>query len=557
MTKGYVVSGSGTDERRVAVDSTVVIGRAEDCGLVVLDSLASREHVEIQFSDGDYVCRDLGSSNGTMVNGKRMTQCTLKDGDRIRVGETEVRFELEDQRESGISGQTMFLQAVLDTDGKEQELPPPPRSQELLEAAYTLMNALASNFNPCDLVDRVLQTTMEAIRAQRGAVLFAGPDGELKPCDVCGKVHTIRDGEHLPADVGDIEISETVARRVLQNGENVLYHAGLTDTPWDTSLSIRALKLSSILCVPIRTQSSILGILYIDTDMAERSYTQDDMLLAAAAGNSAGLALENARNHNVLMEKQRIDQQLAAAGTIQEGFLVKDWPDDDSRFEVYGETRPAKIVGGDFYDFVRLDADTVGVIIGDVSGKGVPAALTMALLLAEFRAYAPRASSPACLIAELNDGFVKRSRRGTFCTICYFTVNLSTGVVEGANAGHHPLIVLSADGTRTLFDASGPPVGVIPGELWKDSTEDVAAGETLVLYTDGIVEARAATTQISFDQEIVEYEMENLGNRLVELPRSTPVNLVAAVLEDVLAYCAPLLPHDDCTMIALRYLGDG
>ena len=134
-------------------------------------------------------------------------------------------------------------------------------------------------------------------------------------------------------------------------------------------------------CVPIRTQDSISGILYIDTNIVDHAYTQDDLLLAAAAGNSAGLALQNAQNHQALLQKQRIEQDVEAAWNIQEGFLVSDWSTDDSRFEVYGRTRPARIVGGDFYDFVRIDKDRVGLLIGDVSGKGMPAALTMACLL--------------------------------------------------------------------------------------------------------------------------------------------------------------------------------
>lgn len=555
MPRGFIVSGNGGDQRRVPVGSLLLIGRAGSCGLVIRDRLASREHVEIQLCDDSFVCRDLGSSNGTTLNGKPLTRCELKHGDRLRLGETELRFEVEKDAPGAADGRTMFLQTVLDPDGSERELPPSSRSHELLEAAYTLMNALASNFNPCDLVDRVLRTTMDAMHAQRGAVLFAGADGDLRPCSECGRVHTIRNGKADSAEVSDIEISESVARRVLKDGENLLYHGGITDSPWNQSHSIQALKLSSVLCVPIRTQHSILGILYVDSDLTEHSYTQDDMLLAAAAGNSAGLALENARNHRALMEKERIDRDILAAGTIQEGFLIKEWPDDDRRFEVFGETRPAKTVGGDFYDFVRLDHDTVGIFVGDVSGKGVPAALTMALLLAEFRGAALRADSPAKLIAELNEGFVNRSRRGTFCTICYVTLDLKTGKVVGANAGHHPLVVVSGEGARTRIEASGPPVGVIPGDLWTNAEASMAAGESLVLYTDGIVEARAATTQMSLEAEIVEYELDNLRTLLVEHADAAPSTLVEAVLEDVLQYCAPLPPHDDCTMIALRYLG--
>jgi sigma-B regulation protein RsbU (phosphoserine phosphatase) len=551
----FVVAEEGESRRKVPVGSLLVIGRAGCCGMIVDDLAASREHLEITEENGEYVCRDLGSSNGTKVNGKLTDGCTLSDGDVIRLGDTTLVFEIGEE-DTGVSGKTRFIPTVLDAHGREQEQPPPTRTEDLLEAAYTLMNALASNFNPCDLVDRILSTTMEAIKAQRGAVLFAGPSGDLRPCDVCGTVHTIVDGEKRPADVADIEISETAARRVLEDGENVLYQSGWSEGQWQASVSIQALKLTSILCVPIRTQDQIMGILYVDTDLADHTYSNDDLLLAAAAGNSAGLALQNARNHKAIMDKQRTDQEIAAAGTIQEGFLVKDWPDDDPRFEVHGETRPAKIVGGDFYDFVRLDNDTVGIFIGDVSGKGIPAALTMALLLAEFRLHAHRVRSPAEVIIRLNSSFVSRSRRGTFCTICYVIINLRTGELTGANAGHHPLVVVSNRKTEALFDASGPPVGVVPGELWQDSLTTVSQGATLVLYTDGIVEARSATTQISSKKTLAEYEQEGLEALLVELADNSPKELIDGVLGEIERYTAPLSPHDDCTMIALRYNGD-
>ncbi|MEJ2582636.1 MAG: FHA domain-containing protein, partial [Acidobacteriota bacterium] len=190
--QGFIVTGEGEQSRRVPVGASLVVGRAADSGLVLEDSSASRRHVEIRATSDGYMCRDLGSRNGTIVNGSPTSVCSLEDGDRMIVGETTLRFELEpDSQPYRVSGKTVFLQTVLDPDGRERESPPTSTSKDLLEAAYTLMNALASNFNPCDLVDRVLETTTNAIRAHRGAVLFAGPDGELQPCGVCGHVHTI------------------------------------------------------------------------------------------------------------------------------------------------------------------------------------------------------------------------------------------------------------------------------------------------------------------------------------------------------------------------------
>ena len=558
MQQGYIITGEGSQRRRIAVGTSLVIGRAADNGLVLRDTAASRRHVEIRAAGDGYVCRDLGSRNGTIVNGSPTHVCELKHGDHVLVGETLLRFELSSEPvASSVPGKTVFLQTVLDSTGQEQvqQQPPASNAKELLEAAYTLMNALASNFNACDLVDRILDTTTSAIHASRGAVLFAGPDGRLEPCGVCGHVHTIHNGVKEPARVGEINISESVAARVLRDGENVLYQGGWAEGGMDPSASIAALNLTSILCVPIRTQEEILGILYMDTDVADHGYTNDDLLLAAAAGNSAGLALENARNHQMLLEKQRMEQDIEAAWNIQAGFLVSDWPTDDPRFEVYGTTIPAKVVGGDFYDFARIDDHRLGMLIGDVSGKGVPAALTMAQLLAEFRLSAAGVKSPAELLAKLNEGLVQRSQRGMFCTVAVVAIDLRDGRMIGANAGHHAMLVASDERIASLLEASGPPIGVLPGISWQDEEGLLLSGETVMLYTDGVVEARSGATRVPGTTPEGEYGLSRLERAVREQFRASPRQLIESIVDDVRDYCAPMSPHDDCTMIALRYNG--
>jgi serine phosphatase RsbU (regulator of sigma subunit)/pSer/pThr/pTyr-binding forkhead associated (FHA) protein len=554
---GFLVADDGGQTRRVPVGSAVTVGRAGHCSLIIRDSAASRQHLEVVREGDAFICRDLGSRNGTLVNDQPVDCSELRHGDRIRVGETVLRFELGEDGESAVPERTVLLQTVLDPNGQVQELPKAKSSKDFLDAAYSLMNSMASTFDPCLLVDTILHTTMKAIRAQRGAVLFAGPDEELLPCESCGRVHTIRDGRPQTARVEDIDISETVAKRVLRYGENVLFSSALSDARIEPTHSMAALNLTSILCVPIRTQNRISGILYIDSNLADHEYTQEDALLAAAAGNSAGLALENSRNHRALLDKQRMEQDIEAAWTIQEGFLVNAWQSDDRRFEVYGTTRPARIVGGDFYDFVRIDEDRVGMLIGDVSGKGVPAALTMAQLLAEFRLCTPGAGSPSEVLARLNERLAARSRRGLFCTVAAVAINLETGHALGASAGHNPSIRVSGDATTTrILEASGPPIGVLETATWSDEEFFVHPGDMLLLYTDGIVEAKAGVT-VGGEGPPAEYGVGNLLEIVRVHSTDGPQTLVQAVIEDVDRFCSPAAAHDDCTLIALRYCGHG
>jgi sigma-B regulation protein RsbU (phosphoserine phosphatase) len=214
-------------------------------------------------------------------------------------------------------------------------------------------------------------------------------------------------------------------------------------------------------------------------------------------------------------------------------------------------------VGGDFYDFAHLDEHRIGLLIGDVSGKGVPAALTMAQLLAAFRLCAPGARSPSELLARLNEGLVERSRRGMFCTVAVVAIDLRDGRVLGANAGHHPMLCVSEGGVVNALEASGPPIGVVSGASWQDDAAVIEPGETLVFFTDGIVEARSGGTLVPGAEVETEYGTGRLRRTVGESYQSSPRRLIEAVLADVEDHCSPMAPHDDCTMIALRFKADG
>ena len=357
---------------------------------------------------------------------------------------------------------------------------------------------------------------------------------------------------------GEIQISRTVAQRVLEGGESVLFQDTATDGELNEAASVLSLNLRSIICVPLRGKSRIHGILYIDTDRTEHQYSHDDMLLSTAAGNSAGLAIENAQLHQQILESQRVEQEIEYAWIIQQGFLVRDWPEDAPGFEVYGETRPAKTVGGDFYDFIQPAPNLAGILIGDVSGKGVPAALTMAQLLAEFRLNGRQMHSPAEVFAALNDDLVVRSQRGMFCTLCYVLVDLETGKLRCANAGHLQPIRIGASGAELFGEPSGPPAGIVEKVPWQDTHSRLKPGDTVLLYTDGVIEVRAPSGQRHGRgmRGFEEYGVEALSAMAARYYGCPPQELVTAVNADVRRFCAPALPHDDCTLIALRYLGE-
>lgn len=558
MQRGFLVcKKDGAAEQRVPVGASITLGRSVECGCVVDDAAASRRHVRVTLDGDRFLWKDLGSTNGTQLNGKPMLEGVLRHGDKLQIGETVIRFELEEVVEEAENegSTTIFTETISNWQQAGKTEDREERAENLLRAVYTVMNEISSNYEPCPLLDHILETTMRAIDAQRGAIVFASDDGKvLEPCPVCKKYHAISRGKAQRLDKRDFLISETVAQRVIKRGESLLYQDTDRDSELNVSESIRSLKLRSIICAPLRGKFGIFGILYIDSDSPKHQYSHEDMLLSTAVGNSAGLALENARMHSQIIEKHRTDSEIQHAWQIQQGFLINAWPNVDPRFQVYGDTRPAKTVGGDFYDFVQPDNDHVGILIGDVSGKGVPAALTMAQLLAEFRLCARDCLSPSRVFTALNGTLCKQGVQGTFCTLSYVILELKTGRVLCASAGHHPAMAVGKGDLRIFGNATGPPVGVLPGNPWVDTDAKLKIGETLLLYTDGIVEARTAHTRSEGVPLPEEFGIENLSRAAASHYKSAPRDMIEAINKEVREYCAPASPHDDCTMIALKYL---
>lgn len=554
MKQGTVILETPHRTVRIPVTACVVVGRAIDCDVYLEDDAASRHHAEIRTEAGKYYWRDLGSTNGTLVNGKKLPEGELHDGDRLQVGETVLSFVLEDRPEGKAGTDTaQVTSSIANWDAGVTAAPVDAGPEALLRAVYAVINEISSNYEPCTLIDRVLETTVQAINAQRGALFFAeDPEDGPQPCPVCGKYHLIDADGLRRVEREEIRVSSTVAHRVLTVGESLLYKDSAGDSELNLAESVVSLDLRSIICVPVRGKSGILGALYLDTNRPGHQYTHEHMLLSTAVGNSAGLAFENATMHLEILEKQRIEQEIQHAWIIQQGFLTKEWPQAPS-FDVFGQTHPAKTVGGDFYDFTRPAENRAGILIGDVSGKGVPAALTMAQLLADFRLLTRDADSPARVFTFLNDDLFVRSQRGTFCTACYLDIDLDSGDTLCVNAGHHPPLLLRGETIEAFAEPSGPPIGVTESGAWADTGVRLEPGDTVLLYTDGIVEARDGKRPRERG-DMHEFGLDQLMAAAARFGGDGPGLLVKAVHDEVVAYCEPGVPHDDCTMIAFRYV---
>jgi sigma-B regulation protein RsbU (phosphoserine phosphatase) len=244
-----------------------------------------------------------------------------------------------------------------------------------------------------------------------------------------------------------------------------------------------------------------------------------------------------------------IQQELTVAARIQLSILPRSFPPFPERkdFEIFAEILPAKEVGGDFYDFFLIDNDRLGIVIGDVSGKGVPAAILMAVTRTLLHATALKKSSPNDCMDYVNDILVGQSDPSMFVTVFYGILNTRTGELEYCIAGHNPPYVFSDGSVRALEVPPGRILGVVPNSSYRTHRTQLKAGDAVLLYTDGVTEAINASDSFFSEERLVEWFQRSGGLPVEEV--------VSGLVEEVQAFSGGHPQADDVTVLAIRYLG--
>jgi sigma-B regulation protein RsbU (phosphoserine phosphatase) len=437
---------------------------------------------------------------------------------------------------------------------KSSELSPPQQDiRSEIEVLKTRVANLSSLIEVSIIVnstldlDSVLSLVMEKAQsvmdAEASSVMLINEKTGMLEWEVAlGEV-----GQQVKEKI-QLRVGEGIAGWVAQSGQPII----VPDVSQDPRFSKRSdeatgFKTHSILAAPLKVKDRIIGVAEVINPLHGKSFTEDDLDLFSTFSRQVALAIENARMHRAMLEKQKLDQQLESARTIQESFMPQAFPEDpQDRFEVAAKSIPATQIGGDFYDFILSENDTLGFVVGDVSGKGVPAALYMARLVSDFRVASQLHRAPAMTLQKMNDILVERGRRGMFVTLQYALLNISSGLLQFATGGHLPVYWLSKNGQRGEFIASGggPPLGIMAGTNFLPKSLQLEPGDYLVSFTDGVVEAK------SFNGE--QYSMRRLGE-VLRRQWSSPKELVEYVVQDVRQFTQGMPQQDDLTVVALNW----
>jgi serine phosphatase RsbU (regulator of sigma subunit) len=533
----------------------VAIGRSEDNDLALPDPFSSGHHAVIVPADGGYLLRDNGSKNGTFLNAKKVQgEIELKRGDEILVGSTRIIYdkelssnvEITEPFPGGRNINTIIpLKDILkkqDIDTTIQSLATPADFLKIksdyksMAVLNEVSKALVLHQPLNELLERIMDLISEYLPLDRGVLMLK----EGNPPQMIAKVPRINNKNLLRQK---ILVSQSIINMVLDNHSSVLTADAQTDDRLKMKDSIIKSNIHSAICVPLWNNREIIGVIYADRISLLEQFTEDDLRLMTLLSNLAAVKIENALAIEKAIEIEKFQKELALAAQIQKDFLPKKNPVCD-RLDIGWTFIPCNQVGGDYYDFISIDPCRLALIVADVSGKGISAALLMASLRAALIAEVGPQFQLESVAAKLNDFVYSSSAANRFISCFVCDLDMTTGLLRYVNAGHNPPIIFNKDGQIRRLDPTGFCLGMFPSVSYEVDQVTVEKGETVVLYTDGITDTRN-----SANQEFGEDKLINLLKKSVKKPAGEIISKLNAELG---AFSSGVDPFDDMTLIVLK-----
>jgi phosphoserine phosphatase RsbU/P len=524
--------------RVVTLDKPIfIIGRRTAADLQLLNADVSREHAEIARDGARFLLRDRGSRYGTFVNGEQVTERPLAHGDRIRLGRTEGVELVFMSDGSSVTHASGLREAASDVSDLRQ-----------MAAILDGLRALGSGRVLDEVLTLVLDSALDATKAERGFVMLARPDDELE-----FKIARGRNRITLPGT--SFTTSTKIPREVFQTGESRLVGDLMEGTLAGKHDGTIAIGIRHVLCVPLSVnpmsaaagegvKPRVIGVLYLDSRERATILSQATRSSLEAFATQAALAIESARLYAEAAEKARIDRDLRLAADIQRALLPEGNYEDDV-VDLAAASMPCRTVGGDFFDYIDLGERGFGFALGDVAGKGPPAALLAAAVLTNFAAHAPISSGPADTMARINKALLRRAIEARFATMFHGAV-LRDGTLRYCNAGQEPPLVVRQNDVLWLEDG-GPVLGLLGTASYECGTAALAPGDLVVVCSDGVTEAR--------NRQGDEFGRDRLVQVMAGAHGEKPDTALERLMEEVRRFSEGAPQADDITALVLRYRG--
>lgn len=408
-----------------------------------------------------------------------------------------------------------------------------------LSLLYRLTQSFNSSLDLNEVLNRFIDEVIETLHAERGFVMLFGPEGQQD-------FSVARGIDRQTIDQPHSQISQSVVRRVISDGQPILTSDAQTDTRFNMRESIMLLGLRSVMCVPLKVKDQVKGVVYADNRFETGIFTQADLDLLSTIASIGAIAIENARLYQMAIEKGRLQRELQLAREMQTSFLPQDVPHLPG-WEFASRWEPAREVAGDYFDFIQLNQDLLGLVIADVTDKGAAAAMFMIFTNSIVRASVHPAMPPAESMRNANRLICSKSNNAMFVSLVYLQLDPAAGQAIYVNAGHNPPLYYcaSADEFQRL-SRTGMVMGIDPETPFEQRSIHLEPGDFLFLYTDGLTDA--------IDAENQPFGMQRLESILSEHRRASAEEIISEVEEAVCTHSVDTTPLDDITMLLVKRL---
>lgn len=527
------------------------IGRGAQAAIKLPDASVSRDHASIEVDSGQVIVRDLGSRNGTWVNGLRLganEPLPLRDGDELRFGAVNLRAI--DPTRGGASGNDSSMPSViprLSTGGLEASVrlswdelrsqvdPSALRERDLFHVISEAGSLLVAPLPLEEIFESALGLVARLVPARRILILLNQPD------ETGQEIPVVRAARPSGTAGQRIMLSQTLLQTVLEKREALLVADARLDPALRDQASIVLQDISSALAAPLFDNERVIGLVYADTNDIFQRFDQDMLRAFTLVANLIAVKITNTRLLEAEREKDRMAQELATASRIQRGLLPTNLP-EFAGYELYAHQEPCFECAGDLYD-AAIAGGQLDFALGDVSGKGMGAAMLMSHVMACLRIYYDEQLPPLELVERLHRQIFHASRPSDFVTLFYGRLDPASHRVDFVNAGHCPALLFHADGSLEELETTGLPVGMMLGPKYEASSTQLRPGDLLLIYSDGIPEAFKGEDDYGEDR-LKESVRSRLGASLEEITQGA--------LLDLRSFLEGTPPGDDITLFLLR-----
>jgi len=519
----------------------VVIGRSSVSDVVIRDEFLSRRHARLFLDGGRWMVEDLGSRNGTFVDGSQVDEpVEVGPGSVIELSGTVVSVLDEAEASAGGSESAIFRSASrLLSSTSETSIGRAPtdvalrRHAERLQVLNEVHRALGRLMPQEELLELILDRIFDHLQPEQGMIYLKGESGDYEPAA----------SRSVEGPGAEPLHSESLIREVAVKGMAALVLDARTDDRFFAARSLANARVRSLVAAPLLDPDGALGMIVLASRLSVRHFGEEDMELLVSLASVAAMSIRNAALAEEAVERRRLEREVALARRIQQALLPKELPQLPG-YDLVAGNIPSRGVSGDFYSVSPGPGGTCLLLIADVSGKGIGAALLTASIDALAAAPLADGLAPDEVFAKVSELLYARTPPEKYATALLARLDPATGRLSYANAGHSPGLVVRATGEVAWLPPNGLPLGLLDEGGYRLDEVVLGPGDTVVLYTDGLTEAEAPANEMFGEERLAEVCRDNR-----ELPVGDLAKALNAAVDD---FGQGAAIGDDRTFIVLR-----